>query len=54
MPLVGKANRNVITVMGPDFLDQAVVEFSVPLSGKELNNRLTPNKELGSIAPPAI
>src|SRR5512144_536417 len=54
VPLIGKTYRNAVTVIGPEFLDQAVVEFSVPLSDEELNNRFTPHKELGSIAPSAI
>src|SRR5262249_48408830 len=47
MPLVGKAYSNAVGPICPEFFDQAIVQFTIPLSRKELHDRFAPNKELG-------
>ena len=51
MSLVGEAHRDPVLAEGPDFLDQAIVELTVPLARQKCLDGLTALKELGAIAP---
>src|SRR5215813_13218708 len=54
MPFIGKTNGNTVSVMGPEFLNQSIVEFPIPFTGQKFDNRLPSLKNLGTIAPPAV
>ena len=40
MALVGEADGDAGAVEGPEFLDEAIVEFAAPLSGQERDDLL--------------
>src|SRR5215467_7698911 len=54
MPLVGEAHRDAVVAKGPDFFDQAVVEFAIPLARQECLNGLTALEKFGTVSPPAV
>ena len=54
MPFVGKAYGNAVAVICPQFLDEPIVQFVVPLSGQKLNDGCAARQELGAIAPHRI
>ena len=54
VPLVGEAHGDPVLAKGPDFLDQAIVELTVPLVRQKCLDGLTALKELGAIAPSAV
>ena len=39
MPFVGEAHGDPVSVEGPQFFDQAVVEFLAPFAGEEFDDR---------------
>src|SRR5882672_9640774 len=53
MPFVCKAHGYPVVAKRPDFLDQAVLQFTTPLAYKECLNGLAPANELGAVAPDA-
>src|SRR5580693_1738968 len=50
MPFVGKSHRDAWPVAGPQFFDQAVIEFLGPLAQQKLSHLLASNWKLGAIA----
>src|SRR6516164_11835696 len=54
MPLIGKTHCNTGPMKGPDFLDQAVIEFSGPFASQEGFDGLATLEELGAVPPAAI
>src|ERR1700719_4117995 len=52
--LVGEASGGAGSIEGPEFLDEAIVEFATPFSGEELDDFLAAVDELGTVAPFAI
>src|SRR5204863_391065 len=48
VPLVGKPNRDAIALVRPKLLDQPVIQFLLPLSGKKGLNLLAAMYELGT------
>src|SRR6266702_8114323 len=52
--LIGEADSDAIGVICPEFLDEAVVLFAVPLAVEEGDNLRAAIDEFGSIAPAAI
>lgn len=54
MPLVGEAHRNPVALAGPEFLDQAILEFTCPFAGEELHDRIPALQEFGAIPPDAV
>src|ERR1700727_1955692 len=53
-PFVGEADRDVVVMKGPEFLDQPVVELAVPLAGEKRLDRRPALKELSPVSPPAV
>jgi hypothetical protein len=51
VPFVGKTHGNAVAVMGPDFFDRTIFEFTVPFAGQELLDSGPPTHTLGAIAP---
>jgi hypothetical protein len=39
VPLIGETNRDTVLAESPDFLNQPVVEFTLPLAGEERFDR---------------
>src|SRR5580658_4244193 len=54
VPLVGETHRDAIFPKGPQLLDQAVIQLTVPLAFQERPDGLTTLKELGAIAPATV
>src|SRR5215470_7739374 len=54
MPLIGKAHSDTVVAKGPDFLDQTVVEFTVPLACQERLDCSTTLEEFRAVSPPAV
>ena len=54
MPFVGKAHGDAVVVMGPEFLDQAVLLLALPLAGEEVADLLAAARELAAVAPLAV
>src|SRR5215471_19432968 len=54
VPLIGEAHGDAVVAVGPELLDQAVVELSVPLARQERLDGLTPLQELDAIPPAAV
>src|SRR5580704_8188258 len=54
MTLIGEADRDASAVEGPEFFDEAVVEFALPFSREELDDFLTAVDELCTVSPFAI
>src|SRR5258708_18795195 len=52
--LVGEAHGDAGSVEGPEFLDEAIVEFAAPFSGEELDDFFATVDELGAISPLAV
>ncbi len=46
MELVGKPNRDPIAIEGPEFLDEPVLQLSLPFAQKEAHNFFAPVDEL--------
>src|SRR5262245_41060491 len=53
-PLIGEAHGDAVVAIGPQLLDQAIVEFAIPLAGQERLDRLPTLEELGAIPPAAV
>src|SRR4051812_16977279 len=54
LPLVRKANCDSIAIECPELLDQAIVQFLLPLAGEESDNLVTAVDEFRSISPLGI
>ena len=54
MVFVGKAHADAVAVMGPQFLDQAVIQFARPLAFQQGDNGGAALRELAAFAPPAV
>src|SRR5204863_5790921 len=54
VPFVGETHRNAIAVVRPQFLDQAVVQFSRPFPCEKFDDLLTPVREFSAISPARI
>ena len=53
-PFVGEAHRDPIFVEGPEFLDQAIVEFAAPFACKKLDDGFAPAEKFRAISPNAV
>ncbi len=54
MPFVGEADGDTVRGKRPYFFDEAVIKFTVPFAGQELDDLFTPGNEFDTIAPFAI
>src|SRR5690348_4939176 len=54
VPFVGEAHRDAISLAGPDFLDEPVVELPGPLALQEFDDGRAPGEELRAVAPRTI
>src|SRR6266436_2126113 len=54
VPFVRKSDGDAVCLIRPKFFDEAIVEFLVPFAGQELNDRVAPTEEFGTIAPHRI
>jgi len=54
MTLVGEADGDAGSVEGPEFLDEAIVEFATPLSGEELDDFVASVDKFGAVSPYAV
>ena len=54
VPFVGEAHRDHVAGEGPEFLDQAVVEFARPLAAQEGLHLVAAGEELGAVAPARV
>src|SRR5271169_3984938 len=54
VPLIGKTHRNAIVAERPQFLDQAIIEFAVPLARQERHDGVAALQELHAVAPAAV
>src|SRR5260370_22174528 len=54
VPLIGETHGNAVVAEGPDFLDQAVVKFALPLASQKLLDRLAALQEFHTVPPPAV
>ena len=54
MPLIGESHRDTIVVKSPEFLDQAIIEFSIPFPNKERDDRIAAEQKLTPISPRAV
>ena len=54
MPFIGKTHRNAVVVVGPQFLDQPVVEFTRPLAFEEGLHLRPADRKLGAVAPRGV
>src|SRR5713226_808704 len=54
VPLIGEAHGDAVSVEGPDFLDQPVIELAVPLARQERLNGLAPLQKFRAITPAAV
>src|SRR6476620_11276978 len=52
--LVREPDRDPIPVVRPQFLDQTVFQFAVPLPGEEVDDLAAPLQKGGPIAPPTV
>src|SRR5258707_15444101 len=52
--LVGEAHGDAGSVEGPEFLDEAIVEFATPFSGEELDDFFASIDEFGAVSPLAV
>src|SRR5690606_2209978 len=53
-PLVSESHGDAVSGEGPQFLDQAVVEFLCPLAFEEGADRVASEQKLGTVAPLAV
>ena len=54
VPFVGETHRNSISIVGPKFLDQPVVQLFCPLSSEKFDDLLSANEKLGAISPTRV
>ena len=52
--LISKPDGDAVISAGPEFFDQAVVEFAAPFALQKGNDGLAPLDKLGPIAPDAV
>src|SRR5690625_2630206 len=53
-PLIGKANRNPVTIVAPQLLDQAIVQLAGPFALQKAANGIASFEEFGAITPLAV
>src|SRR5712692_9411381 len=54
VPLIGEANGDPIVPVGPDLLDQAIVELALPFASQERDDGVAALDELRAVAPAAV
>ncbi len=54
VPFVGESDGDSILAAAPDFLDESVVEFPLPLAGEKGLYGLTSLQEFGAVAPSTV
>src|SRR5438552_2730195 len=54
VPLIGETHGNAVVAEGPDFLDQAVVKFALPLASQKFLDRLAALQKFRAVAPSAV
>src|SRR5271170_2700467 len=54
VPFVGKSDGDPILAATPDLLDQAIVQFPLPLADQKRMNRLSEPEKLGTITSTTI
>src|SRR5436190_14404186 len=54
MPLICKPDCDAVPVKCPQFLNEPIIQFLVPFTGKELDNGVAPCEKLGTIAPNSV
>src|SRR5438045_7704989 len=54
VPLVSEAHRNAISIVGPKFFNQPVVQLFRPLAFQELDDLLPPIGKFGAISPARV
>src|SRR5215470_17127297 len=54
VPLVGETHCYAVLAKGPDFFDQAVVEFAVPFAGQECLDFSAAVQEFCAVSPAAV
>ena len=54
MTFIGKTYGNAVLVERPEFLDQAIVEFTAPLARQECFDLLAALQEFRAVSPPAV
>src|ERR1700722_9152512 len=53
-PFIGETNGDAVLMKGPEFLDQPIVELTVPFAGQKRLDRRAALKELSPVSPPAV
>jgi hypothetical protein len=51
VPFIGKAHGDAVGVVRPQFLDQAVSVFGLPLAGKKRFDRAASLQECAAVSP---
>src|ERR1700720_4700554 len=54
MPLIGEAHGDAVVAEGPDFLDQAIVEFTVPFAGQKRLDCLSALQKFRAVSPATV
>src|ERR1700704_1151349 len=54
MAFISEAHGDAISVMGPEFFDEPIVQFPAPLAFQECNDLLPSGRELGAVSPARI
>jgi len=54
VPFVNKPDRHPVDSEAPNFLHESVVQFSFPLTLKELDNMFLSSDEVGAVSPSAV
>lgn len=54
MPFILETNSDAIVAVGPDFLDQFVIQLLGPFALQELDDLLAALNELAAVAPAAV
>jgi len=54
VPFVGESDGDAILLEGPNFFDEAIIEFLVPFAGEELHDGVATREEFGTVAPDGI
>src|ERR1700679_581136 len=51
MELISEANRNPVAIVGPELLNEPVVQFTLPFAQEEAHNLFTPVDKLCAVSP---
>src|SRR5262245_46947006 len=54
VPFIGETHGDAVAVKGPEFLDETIIQFPIPLPREKLDDGLAAGQEFGTIAPDAI